>query len=285
MIQDYKSIRVYCPLHLTDLLIAEMSVEGYDSFLYLEDGFQASIFCTRFNEKKVRSLFQRYATSGNIEYKIEVQEEKNWNEIWEKNYDPVIIDDYCIIRAAFHSRDEKYPMEIVINPKMSFGTGHHETTRLMIKIQFEIDHIGKTILDVGCGTGILSIIAEKLGAVKVIGLDTDQWAYENALENVDLNTCREITILQHDISRLPIETRFDIIYANINRQIILKDMSRYTDILQKEGLLVCSGFLSNDKEIVLKEADRNHLGYLYEKKMNKWSALVFQKKLINFSIK
>ena len=278
MVSQYKLIRIYCNEALGDLLIAEMSVIGYDSFVNESLGFTASIPLTRFDERKLKSLFHNYRSMGDIRYEAEDQEEKNWNEIWEKNYAPVFIGNQCIIRASFHEIGNPYPLDIVIDPKMSFGTGHHETTRLMILNQFETEHKGKCVLDVGCGTGILSIIAEKLGAMKITGIDIDPWSFENALENVQLNHSTKIEVLKMDISRLPDQIRYHIILANINRQIILDNIENYSNLLHDQGFLICSGFLLEDKEMILREAIRNRLGYEREKTMNKWSSLVFQKK-------
>lgn len=278
MAVTYKLVRVYCDEHLVDMLIAEMSAIGYDSFLNGSDQFEASIILSSFDEKRLISLFQNYLTMGNINYKVENLEEKNWNEIWEKNYAPVIIGDYCMIRASFHLPDNRFPMDIVINPKMSFGTGHHETTRLMIEIQIQIDHKDKIVLDVGCGTGILAIIAEKLGARKITGIDIDPISYHNAIENILLNNCRRIEILNEDILHSSDQIQYHIILANINRQIILNDIKIYNHLLRDEGLLICSGFLTEDTELIIREAMQNHLNHQTEKAMNKWSSLVFQKK-------
>jgi len=276
--QDYITIRVYCAGPIIDLVIAEMSTLGYDSFLYEDRGFLAAISPTLFDEEKLLSIFRRFASHGKIEYRVDRLVEKNWNEIWEKNYPPIIINNYCLIRASFHPLKKRYPLEILINPKMSFGTGHHETTRLMIKNQLEINHLDKSILDVGCGTGILSIVAEKMGASKIIGLDIDTWAYDNAHENIRENKCTRITVLKDEVSDLKSELMFDIVLANINRQNIMKDIKKYSNLLCLEGLLICSGFLINEQDMIIREANQNGLGYLHKKSMNKWSSLVFQKK-------
>ncbi len=278
MAAQYKQIHIYCEESLIEMLIAEMSTIGYDSFVNESEGFSAAITFPKFDEKRLKSLFQDYLSSGNVQYQVEDLEEKNWNEIWEQNYSPVIISDYCLIRASFHPPDKNFPLEIVINPKMSFGTGHHETTRLMIRNQLETDHKGKMVLDVGCGTGILSIIAEKLGARKITGIDIDPWSYQNALENIQLNNSSRIEIMKEDILHLLDQGQYDIILANINRQIILENIKNYSSLLQDNGILICSGFLTEDKDLILRKAIQNQLGYLHDKTMNKWSSLVFKKK-------
>lgn len=278
MTPPYKLIHVYCGENLCDLLIAEIAQFGYDSFVMETDGFTASISYSKFHANKLESVFHHYRNLGGIRYETEDLEDKNWNEIWEKNYEPVLVGNHCLIRASFHKPDARYPIEIVINPKMSFGTGHHETTRLMILHQFETNHHDKGVLDVGCGTGILSILAEKLGAGKITGIDIDPWSLQNARENARVNYCNRIEIVKGDISELPEETRYDIILANINRQIILENLGNYYLQLRDHGLLICSGFLIEDKEMIIREASRNLLDYAAEKAINKWSSLVFQKK-------
>lgn len=278
MTSHYKLIQVSCNEELCDLLIAEISELDYDSFVMTTNGFSASIPCSNFDENKLKSVFHHYRKFGDIQYETEDQEEQNWNEIWEKNYEPVIIGDRCLIRATFHEPDPRLPVEILINPKMSFGTGHHETTRMMILNQFETDHKEKRVLDVGCGTGILSILAEKLGAGNITGIDIDPWSFQNATENVRLNRCKRTKILKGDITELPDQSGFDIILANINRQIILENMDHYNLLIRDWGILICSGFLIEDKDMIIREAERNQLGFMTEKAINKWSSLVFQKK-------
>ena len=190
----------------------------------------------------------------------------------------MIVDDRCIVRASFHNPEKAFPLDLVINPKMSFGTGHHETTRLMIQIQLETDHGNKTVLDVGCGTGILSILAEKLGAGSVLGLDIDAWAFENAQENIRENRCNKTEIRKSGIESLDENQKFDIILANINRQIIIQDMMRYSHHSGNNGLLICSGFLSDDRNLIRSEAARYGFEYRSGSTINKWSAMVFQKK-------
>ncbi len=278
MASQYKLIRIYCNEAMCDMLIAEMSAIGYDSFVYETFGFSASIPLAQFDEEKLKSRFHDYRSMGDIYYDTEDQEEKNWNEIWEKNYAPVIIGNQCIIRASFHEIHNPYPIDIMIDPKMSFGTGHHETTHLMILNQLETDHKDKIVLDVGCGTGILSILAEKLGAIKITGIDIDPWSFENAYENLQLNHSERIQILNEDISHFYESVNYDIILANINRQIILENMKNYSSLLNDQGILICSGFLIEDKEMIVREAARKQLVYDRQKTMNKWSSLVFQKK-------
>ena len=278
MHQHFNLITIFCSPKLLDLLIAEISNLGYNSFIIRDSGFQISVTQNEFNEDQLISLLNKYGSKSDIHYHVEHIEDKNWNEAWEKNYDPIIINDYCLIKASFHKNIRKFPIEVTINPKMSFGTGHHDTTYLMIENQLEINHLEKTVLDVGCGTGILSIIAEKLGASKVLGLDVDPSAYENALENIQINNSRNITIYQGDISSVPENAYYDILLANINRNTILSSFHQYHQNVCNMGFLVISGFFNEDVEILVREANKYQFGYLRQSTRNKWSSLVFQKK-------
>jgi len=278
MHQRFNLINIFCSQKLMDLLIAEMANLGYNSFIIRDSGFQISVSQDKFNEDQLISLLNKYGSKSDIHYHVEYIEEKNWNEAWEKNYDPIIINDYCLIKASFHKNIRKFPIEVTINPKMSFGTGHHDTTYLMIENQLEINHMEKTVLDVGCGTGILSIIAEKLGASKVLGLDVDPRVYENALENIQINNSQNITISQGDISSLPENAYYDILLANINRNTILSSFQQFHQNVCYMGFLVISGFFKEDVEILVREANKYQFGYLRQSTRNKWSSLVFQKK-------
>jgi ribosomal protein L11 methyltransferase len=204
--------------------------------------------------------------------------ERNWNREWERNFNPIIVDEYCRIRASFHKIKDALPIEIVIDPKMSFGTGHHDTTYLMIQQQLELNHQHKNVLDAGCGTGILSILAEKLGASEVMGFDIDQWAYENSKDNLQLNACKRTKILYGDLKNIPPGSMFDIILANINLNVIISEMKGYFNHLSRDGFMILSGFYSKDYEIVNKKAE--DIGLKLHKKTirNNWLSLVYYKK-------
>ena len=176
MQQVHKVLSFVCNQLLTDILIAELSNNGYDSFLITETGFEASISVNDFNQKILDELVDSHSSLGSITIHSHDISDKNWNVEWEKNFQPIVVENQCIVHATFHKTKKKYPIELIINPKMAFGTGHHETTYLMIQNELNIDHDKKTVLDAGCGTGILSVLAEKLGADKIIGFDIDHWA-------------------------------------------------------------------------------------------------------------
>jgi len=177
-------------------------------------------------------------------YQITTIKDRNWNDVWESNFSPVIIDDYCLIRAEFHESDKTLPIEIIITPKMSFGTGHHPTTHMMISMMRKLDFKGKEVFDFGTGTGILAILAEKSGAKKVFATDSDSWSIENCRENVLKNECKNIIIEQTD--KLP-DHSFDIILANINKNVILNYIPQLKKILKRGGFLLLSGILNTDE--------------------------------------
>ncbi|MEJ2003970.1 MAG: 50S ribosomal protein L11 methyltransferase, partial [Cyclobacteriaceae bacterium] len=220
---DYLAVTFECPEDARDILVAELSYIGFDSMMETESGLEAYIEESDFDRESVDGLIARYP-DFDISYATSRIVSRNWNEEWEKNYEPISVDGRCRVRAVFHDPDPSIPMEILINPRMSFGTGHHSTTYLMIQHQLDLDHNGKRVLDAGCGTAILAILAEKLGAGEVIAYDNNTWATENAPENVALNNCSVIKVLEGTIGNLKLEGKFDIILANINKNVLLEEM-------------------------------------------------------------
>jgi ribosomal protein L11 methyltransferase len=172
-------LEITCPAEFTELLMAEIAEAGFDTFMETEDGFEGYVEMENFDKDEVTRVIQKYAAQGQVTFAYDRIEKQNWNEQWEKGYDPINVEDQCLIRASFHAPDKKFPYEIVITPKMSFGTGHHQTTYLMVKNQLQMDHVGKRILDAGCGTAILSIMACKRGATEVQAFDIDEWSIIN----------------------------------------------------------------------------------------------------------
>src|SRR5690606_20374736 len=194
-----------------------------------------------------------------LSFSFDKIEKQNWNEEWEKNYEPIIVDDKCLIRASFHNLDKKYPYEIIITPKMSFGTGHHQTTYLMIKSQLDIDHEGKRVLDAGCGTAILSIMASKRGAKEVEAFDIDEWSITNGNENCEVNSCTNIRLQQGTITEVEIHGEFDVVLANINKNVLLDEIKIYQQYLNKDGLLLLSGFFTTDIDDLKTEPSKYNL--------------------------
>jgi ribosomal protein L11 methyltransferase len=275
--RSFKLIHFTCRESTTDILIAELSLIGYDSFLLHDDGFEASILEEAFHQPSIDSIIEMLHDSDSVKYIVKSIPERNWNREWERNYSPIVVDDYCQVKASFHNMDKTYPVEITIDPRMSFGTGHHDTTYLMIKQQLGLDFTDKSVLDAGCGTGILSILAEKLGALLVFGLDIDHWAYENSIENLQLNACKKTRIIYGNIDNLPSGLKFDIILANINLNIIIKEIQTYFNVLNAGGLMVLSGFYISDLDVLNQKI--SEIGLILHKKMerNKWLSVVYKK--------
>ncbi|MCD6065412.1 MAG: ribosomal protein methyltransferase [Bacteroidetes bacterium] len=256
----------------SDVLIALLGEMGFDSFVQHETGFEAYISEEDFNPDELQHIGE---FDFSYSYKIKTIEQKNWNEEWEKNFHPVLVEDKCCIRASFHEPAD-VQLDIIINPKMSFGTGHHDTTWMMSRTLFDLDLKGKTVLDMGCGTGVLAIIAHKLGAIKIEGIDIDDWSVENSIENASLNGITDIAFYKGNAASLEVK-QFDIILANINRNVLLADMPAYFNCLPKAGKLLLSGFFDNDFEELNKKA--TFIGFSFVKKnvRNNWAQLEYQK--------
>jgi ribosomal protein L11 methyltransferase len=205
-------------------------------------------------------------------------EKQNWNEEWEKNLQPIIVDDRCLVRAEFHKIEKQYPYEIIITPKMSFGTGHHQTTYLMIQSQLDIDHTNKRVMDAGCGTAILSIMASKLKAKEVEAFDIDEWSVINGTENIQNNHCQNIHIHQGKIDDMKFEGKFDLILANINKNILLSEMKSYANYLVAGGQLLISGFYTHDIGDLLNEANKHQLTEVSRKDRETWAAVLLERK-------
>jgi ribosomal protein L11 methyltransferase len=259
----------------SEILIALISDFGFDTFDYTNKGFTAFI-----NEKDHAEInfgmlqFDDFSYT----YTIEKIEDKNWNAEWEKNFEPVFVDDLLAIRAPFHAKDKEFAHEIIITPKMSFGTGHHETTRLMCKQMFNMDFRDKRVLDMGCGTGILAILAHFLKANDILGIDIDEWSVENSIENCKENNCSDIKIKKGNASLLYDEKPFDIILANINKNILKADMSAYSQKLIFGGKLVLSGFFTTDVAELTDVALRNQLHFKHSFNDSEWAMMVLEKR-------
>lgn len=278
---DYIELSFKIPEQFADtaeILIAALSENGYNSFFEKDKTLCAYIPEPDFKEAVLKTIQGQYnIPAGPFTYSFKTIPDQNWNELWESNFEPVCIDNYCIIRAPFHLPATGYKHSITIEPKMSFGTGHHETTRLMMKTISKLDFRMKKVLDMGCGTGILGILASMEGASCVTAVDNDPWAYENAQENVTKNNRANISVLPGDSDIIKGET-YDIILANINRNIILSDMQKYSESLVSGGCLLTSGFYSGDSGIIQKEAEKNGLHQFLQMEENKWVVVAFNKK-------
>ena len=248
---------------------------GFEGFVEGDDDIQAFINEEAYVADDLNQLIDELAAFNiKVQYRFHRTEDQNWNEEWEKKFNPVVIDERVLIRAPFHDSSADLECTLVIEPKMSFGTGHHHTTKLMIREMGNHSLEGKEILDMGCGTGVLGIYACKQGASRVLGVDNDQWAYENALENIKRNEVANMEVRLGDVGVL-YKDSFDIILANITRNTLVRDMSVYTQHLLDQGLMVISGILAEDVQFVLNEAYRCKLKHLSTGEESNWISLTF----------
>lgn len=267
---------------IADALMAELGTIGCDGFSYTENGFTAYISSNAYSRKAIAEiqLLQYFSERFHISIDTQEIENQDWNKIWEENFTPIVIDNRIQVRTGFHKPIPGIEHEIIIEPKMSFGTGHHATTALMLRTILELapEIKGKRVLDMGCGTGILSIMAAKTGAREVTGIDIDEWAYNNAMENIHNNHLNNIVIKIGDAGLLHTEQNYDIILANINRNILLNDMEHYAKKLQSPGHLIMSGFYLKDLPMIQEKAETLRLDFIKYHEENQWVAASFHKK-------
>jgi ribosomal protein L11 methyltransferase len=259
----------------TEILIAELGNVGFESFVENEKGVTAYIQKQDWHENILADIYILNADEFSIEYNQNEVAQTNWNAEWEKNFNPIQVEDVVSIRAPFHENPNlKY--DIVIEPKMSFGTGHHETTHMMVQHLLKLDLENKKVLDMGSGTGILAIFAEMKGANPIDAIDIDHWCYENSIENIDRNHCKNISVFEGD-SALLTNKKYDVIIANINRNILLMDMEIYTNCLHTNGVLLLSGFYEEDMPIIDAEVSKYNLKLETFIEKNNWVALKYNK--------
>ena len=259
----------------TEILIAELGNVGFESFIENENGVIAYIQKVSWNDSILDSIFVLNSNEFLIDYIKSEVAQTNWNAEWEKNFEAIHVDNLVSIRAPFHKNPHlKY--DIVIEPKMSFGTGHHETTHMMIQHLLNLNLDNKKVLDMGCGTGILAIFAEMKGANPTDAIDIDNWCYLNSLENIGRNNCQFISVFEGDSSLL-INKKYDVIIANINRNILLADMKTYTNSLNQNGILLLSGFYKEDILVINQEVSKFNLKLETTIERNNWVALKYQK--------
>jgi len=261
--------------HTAELLMAMLADTGFESFTENENGtlsafIQAPLFTPELSARLSSSEFVEFLDS----FKIDRIADQNWNAVWESQYEPVVIDGRCLVRAPFHPPLTGIEYDIVIMPKMSFGTAHHETTKLMIRYLLSLELTGKSLLDMGSGTAVLAILARMKGAMPVIAIDNDEWAFNNALENVQSNNFGDIEVLLGDSSLLP-GRKFDIILANINRNILLADIPKYCESLYDGGKLFVSGFYLDDLPMIEARANEVGLSIMSSRVENNWTSACF----------
>ena len=267
-------LQIICDTEFSEILMAEVAEAGFDTFIETEKGFEAYVEGNQFDQQQLAHIQKKYAHVKPLLFFQDRIEKRNWNEEWEKNVEPIIVDDKCLIRAAFHKIEKKYPYEIIITPKMSFGTGHHQTTHLMVSRQMKMDHANKRVMDAGCGTAILSIMASKLGAKEIESFDIDTWSVENGQENAENNHCKNIHIQLGKISEVKLEGTYAIILANINKNILLSEMETYASYLEVGGQLLLSGFYTHDIDDLKAEAAKYQLKEIARDEREKWACLL-----------
>lgn len=260
-----------------DLLIDALAGIGFDTFEEIDGGFKAYISAGDFNKDILEESLAPYREMFNFSFEVNIIQQKNWNQVWESNFEPIQIRDKVYVRATFHQPKPEFPLEIVIDPKMAFGTGHHETTSMMMDLMLDANFVGKDVLDMGCGTGILAMLASKLGARDITAIDYDPVCYDSAIENSTLNHVDNIKAICGSKEVIP-DTHFDVILANINRNILLDQMERYNLALKNGGEIYFSGFYeSPDLDIIKEEAAKYGLIYISHKKTKDWVAAKFRK--------
>jgi ribosomal protein L11 methyltransferase len=274
---QYLEFKITCTEPFREILIAELAEIGFDSFLETDEGFDAYITEDLFQREAYQALFLQYAEASGLSVKEGVMAKVNWNEEWEKHYDPIEVEGQVYVRASFHSPKPEFKYEILINPKMSFGTGHHATTYGMLSHQLTLDHQGKRVLDIGAGTGILAIMAHLLGATSVEAFDIDEWCVENGNENFALNNMEGIKMKQGTVREVNPQGTFDIVLANINKNVLLDEMEIYSRLVKNTGYLLLSGFYEHDIADITAKASAFSLKLENQKTKDNWAALILKK--------
>ncbi len=262
---------------LRDVLASQLAETGFESFVEIEGGLEAFVPAPQFNEGELENVLGSFEDEFHFSNHKELIKSRNWNEEWEKNYfEPLVINNECVIRAPFHKAFPKVKYEIIIEPNMAFGTGNHETTSMMVETILELDMKGKSVLDMGCGTGILGILASRRGAKKITAIDIDDWAFSGATANAGINNIINMEVKLGDASLLGSEL-FEVILANIHKNVLLRDMPLYEKVLLPGGVLVMSGFYQEDLEDITEKAISIGLKPAGYKTKNNWVAAGFGK--------
>ncbi|PLK42534.1 50S ribosomal protein L11 methyltransferase [Emticicia sp. TH156] len=274
---DYIELTLQADADFVEILMAELAELGFESFVETEDGLEAYIQEEIFNDMAVKQMLESYAARTGISYQFKKIVRQNWNAEWEKNFQPIQIGEQIFVRADFHEPRPGFPYEIIITPKMSFGTGHHETTSMVMEHQLNIDHTGKKVLDVGTGTGILAVLASKLQASHISAFDIDEWSVENTIENIRLNNVTNVSVRQGTIEDQPQDV-YEIVLANINRNILISQIPAYVKFMAPGAELIVSGFYEKDIADIQTVAESVGLKKLAHLSKNNWAAVVFKYK-------
>lgn len=271
---EYTEVDFKADREESDILIALLGEIEYEMFEEYDEGIKAYIPSAKFSADALKTLFSENKNFESIKYVTQIIPDKNWNEEWEKNFEPVVIQNRIYVRAPFHKPMTEIEYELVIEPKLAFGTGHHATTSLMLQYLLELNIEGKTVLDMGCGSGILAVFASKRGATGILAVDIDEWSVVNTIENCDKNFVGNVNVVQGDVKVIR-DQHFDVILANINRNIICNDLSDYVAALAAGGHLLLSGFMYEDENIIRSHAVRFSLKEISVKRERGWSSMHF----------
>lgn len=259
-----------------EVLVASLCELPFESFEEKENTLIAYIPHKLFNNSDVEEILENFQEHVST-YSFQIIKDENWNSEWEKNFKAIEINNQCIVRAPFHETQKKHQYDILINPQMSFGTGHHQTTSLILDYMTNNNWDNKTVLDMGCGTGVLAILAKKMGANKVTAIDIDEWSFENTLENIKLNNVNNIEVFKGDASLLYEKEKYDVIIANINRNILLNDFEVYANSLKSNGEILMSGFYTTDIDSLTEKASTLNLKLTYKNSKEDWAMVKFVK--------
>lgn len=261
----------------SDIIMSDLGDVGFESFVDTDTGLKAYIPKPDFDENAVKRVIDNVENCS-VTYAVEEMPDENWNAVWESTHEPVLVEDFCWVYAPFHSINTEVKYNILIEPKMSFGTAHHSTTYMMLSFLRDEELEGRKVLDMGSGTGVLAILAKMKGAAETDAIDNDEWAYRNALENVEANGCTGINVLLGDAQLLNEKGLYDVVIANINRNILLRDMHAYIEHLNTGGTLLLSGFYEHDIPSIRQEAEKNGMAFESFRERNEWVACKFVKK-------
>lgn len=262
-----------------DVLSAVIGEIGFESFVYGDNGMTAYIQQKLFDENRLEQEISNFPIENvQIGYAVKEAEDKNWNKVWEENFfTPIVVGDRCVIHSTFHKDVPEAQYDIIINPQMAFGTGHHETTSLILEELLDAELEGKSVLDMGCGTSILAILASMRGAGKLLAVDIDNWCVENSKDNFRLNNINNIEVVEGDASILSDKGPFDVVIANINRNILTADMHSYVERMNPGAIIYMSGFYIDDIPVIRKEAEKNGLFFVHHNEKNRWADVMFRK--------
>jgi len=274
---SFIQVDIFAPQPMYERVIAALLDEPFEGFEEQADRIVYYIEAEKFDAKQLQRCLSSLGREG-VSFKTLSLDAENWNKRWETHYDPVSVGNFCHIRAPFHNKPstQPYTHELLIQPQMSFGTGHHETSRLMIRLMQHVEMRSKSVLDMGCGTGILGILAAKMGAKYVLGIDIDPWSYDNALENIKVNDISQMKILLGNVAAIPSRT-FDCILANINLDVLQRDIPQYLSHLQDEGYLLISGFYQSDLQAIQNCFAHSSMALIHHFAEANWQALAFRK--------